>query len=62
MTLTLAIEPSNLKLFDIIILHICGKFNQNQFINDGARVMTMFLENSHCDLDLGHGTLKLEFV
>ena len=27
---------------DIVILHICGKLNQNRSMNEGSRAMTIF--------------------
>ena len=45
---------------DIVILNICVKFNHNQSINKGARVVTIFSINSHCDLDLGPKILKFK--
>ena len=61
--LDLASRTLNLKnIQDIVIFYICGKLNQDRFINEGAREMTMFFLNSHCDLDLGPGTLKLKLV
>ena len=36
------------------------KLQQNRSINEGARAMTMFSKNSHCDYDLGPRTLKLK--
>ena len=38
------------------------KLKQNRSINEGARAMTVFSKNSHCDLDLGSRTLKLKIV
>ena len=53
----LDLGPRTLKLKihqDIVILHMCGKLNQNRSMNEGYRAMTMFFsKNSHCDLDLG---------
>ena len=53
----LDLGPRTLKLIivqDIVILHICGKLNQNRSMNEGSRAMTMFFsKNSHRDLDLG---------
>ena len=37
--------PRTLKLKihqDIVILHICGKLNQNRSMNEGTRAMIMF--------------------
>ena len=37
--LDLGLRILKLKIIqDIVILHICGKLNQNQFINEGVRV------------------------
>ena len=39
------LDPRTLKLKihqDIVILHICGKLNQNRSMNEGYRAMTMF--------------------
>ena len=43
----LDLGPRTLKLKiiqDIIILHICGKLNQNRSMNEGSRAMTMFFK------------------
>ena len=65
MTLTLAIEPLKRKISqDIAILHICGKFNQNRFMNEGARAMTLFffllkIDTVTLTLALEHSNLNL---
>ena len=41
--LHLALEPSNSKLFKIIvILHTCGKLNKNRPMNESAKAMALF--------------------
>ena len=42
MTLTLALDLKLKIHHDIVILHICGKLNQNRSMNEGSRAMTMF--------------------
>ena len=49
---------------DIVMINICVKFHEIRSINVGARVRTMLLlffsKKSHCDLDLGHRSLRLK--
>ena len=50
---------------DIVILHICGKLNQNRSINAGTRAMTMFflkISNVTLKLTLEHSNLKLSKI
>ena len=60
---TLTTQNSQLKIIqDIVILHVCGKLNQNSFMNEGSGAIMFFFffsKNSHCDLDLG---ISLLFV
>ena len=56
--LSFSISPRNLynslkSIKEIVILHICGKLNQNRSMNEGSRAMTMFFLKIVSDLDLG---------
>ena len=55
MTVTLALEPSLKTHQDIVILHICGKLNQNRSMNEGYIAMTMFF------LEIATVTLTLAY-
>ena len=47
---------------DIVTHNTFVKLQQNWSTNKGTRAMTMlFSKNSHCELDLGPRTLKLDF-
>ena len=54
----LDLSPRTLKLKihqAIVILHICGKLNQNRSVNEGSRAMTM------CFLKIATVTLTLAY-